>query len=354
MIIQQPDSGKLGHIRGDWKRAVNRDLLVPRATLGIAMTSQQQPGRALTRAATLLDGLAHPPVGTYRRSVRQRRRGWMLAALITCVTAFLPSCASGSSAPQLLTKPSPIHQSRGRPPTRHTGSEWNPGSDWKLTWSDDFTGTDSLRDWNLSKGSGWGNRELQDYSQENVAIGPGGGLIITASKDGHGSRCWYGACDYSSGQLDTLGKFQQVYGIFAARIKFPAGHGLWPAFWLGSVNPGFYGEIDVIETSNKKPDLVSGFAHSSDVNAGAYFRLPAPLSAGYHIYAVEWTPNSLSWLVDGRTYGRTTIPPGAPFDQPFYLILDLAVGGIWPGPPNATTVFPAHMYVSWVHVYSHK
>lgn len=294
------------------------------------------------------------PACMYRRSVRCGRRGWVFAALITCVTAFLPSCASGSSAHHSLPKRSVIHPSQGRASTWNSGSEWHPGSDWRLTWSDDFTGTDSLRDWNLSTGSGWGNQQLEDYSPGNVAVGPSGGLIITASRDGHGSRCWYGACDYSSGRLDTKGRFQQEYGIFAARIKLPAGHGLWPAFWMESANSAPYGEVDVIETSNKKPHLVSGFVHSYDLSYGAYLLSPAPLSAGYHIYAIEWTRNSLSWLVDGRIYGRIGIPAGAPFDQPFYLILDLAVGGIWPGPPDATTVFPAHMYVSWVHVYSHK
>lgn len=303
------------------------------------------------------------PACIYRRSVRCHRRGWILVALITCVSAFLSSCASGSSAHHLLTKPSPhhlltkpspTHPSQSRAPSRNSGSEWEPGSDWKLTWSDEFTGTDSLRDWNLSTGSGWGNKQLEDYSRENVAFGPSGGLIITASRDGHGIQCWYGACDYSSGRLDTKGLFQQEYGIFAARIKLPAGHGLWPAFWMESVNPVPYGEIDVIESSNKKPSLVSGFAHSSDINQGAYLQLPTPLSAGYHIYAIEWTRNSLSWLVDGRTYGSVGIPAGGPFDQPFYLILDLAVGGNWPGAPDAATVFPAYMYVSWVHVYSRK
>lgn len=289
------------------------------------------------------------PACTSRRSVHRRKRGWILAALITCVTAFLSSCGSNLSAQPLLTPLSPIH------PSQDSASTWNPGSDWKLTWSDGFKGPSSLRDWTLiSGGSGWSHQELQGYSPENVALGPGGGLIITASRDRHGSQCLYGACHYSSGRLETKSLFQQAYGIFAARIKLPAGHGLWPSFWMESANPVSYGEIDVIETNNKKPYTVEAFAHSSDINHGSYLQLPTPLSAGYHIYAIEWTRNSLSWLVDGRTYGRIRIPAGAPFNQPFYLILQLAVGGVWPGPPDAGTVFPAHMYVSWIHVYSHK
>lgn len=297
----------------------------------------------------------------YRRSVRYRKRGWILATFVICVTAFLSSCASGPNAqhvllkpsstdkPSLTRKPSPIH------PSQHSTSTWNPGSGWKLTWSDDFTGTDPLTDWNLiTGGKGWGNGQLEDYSSKNVAVEPGGGLIITASRDGHGSQCWYGTCDYSSGRLDTKGLFQQAHGIFAARIKLPPGRGLWPAFWMENVNQVPYGEIDVIETSNLRPYIVSGFAHSPSIDHGAYLQVPTPLSAGYHIYAIEWTRNSLSWLVDGRIYGSIAIPAGAPFDQPFYLILDLAVGGVWPGPPDAATVFPAHMYVSWIHVYSQK
>jgi beta-glucanase (GH16 family) len=279
--------------------------------------------------------------------VRYWKRWWIRATLIAWATAALSSCASGPSAHPLM-KPYLVR------PSQDSASTWSPGSDWKLTWSDDFSGTDSLHDWNLiDGGGGWGHQELEGYSSENVAVGPGG-LIITASKDGYGDQCWYGACKYSSGRIDTEGLFQQAYGIFAARIKLPAGRGLWPAFWMESANPVPDGEIDVIETNNQEPHLASGFAHASGINHGAYLQLPTPLSAGYHTYAIEWTQNSLSWLVDGRTYGHTGIPAGAPFDGPFYLILDLAVGGVWPGPPNAETVFPAHMYVSWIHVYSHK
>ena len=289
------------------------------------------------------------PASTSGRRVRYRRHGWILAVLVTCVIAFLSSCASGPSASLLLVKPSTTDPPRDSAPT------WNPGSAWKLTWSDDFTGSDSLSEWNLiAGGGGWGHQELEDYSPENVAIGPGGGLIITASRGGHGIQCGDSACGYSSGRLDTKGLFQQAYGIFAARIKLPAGRGLWPAFWMESVNPAADGELDVIETNNQKPYLVSAFAHSSDINHGAYLQLPTPLSAEYHTYAIEWTRNSLSWLIDDHTYGRIGISFGAPFDQPFYLILDLAVGGVWPGLPNAATIFPAHMYVSWIHVYSHK
>ena len=279
----------------------------------------------------------------YRRTARYRKRRWILAAFLACVVTSLSSCSSASTHP-LLTHPS-----------QESAPTWNPGSDWKLTWSDDFTGTDSLRDWNLiTGGGGWGHKELQGYSAENVTVGPSGGLIITASKDGHGSQCWYGVCKYSSGRLDTKGLFQQAYGVFAARIKLPAGRGLWPAFWMEGTNPLPYGEVDIIESNNQKPDLVSAFAHSSNISHGAYLQLPSALSAGYHVYAMEWTRNSLSWLIDGRTYGRMPIPTAAPFDRPFYLILDLAVGGVWPGPPDAATAFPARMYVSWIHVYSHK
>lgn len=296
------------------------------------------------------------PACTYRRSVRYRRRGRILGALISCIIAFLSSFASGDSAYLSLKESSSNHPPSPTHPSQDSASSWNPGPDWKLTWSDDFTGPDSLNEWNVrtssGQGSGRGHKELEEYSPGNVAVEPGGGLIITASRDEHGSQCWYGTCAYSSGRLDTKGLFQQEYGIFAARIKLPAGHGLWPAFWMESANTTLYGEIDVIESSNKKPYLVSGFAHSSGINHTAYLQLPAPLSAGYHIYGIEWTRNTLSWLVDGHTYGRIGIPKGAPFDQPFYLILNLAVGGNWPGSPDAATVFPAHMYVSWIHVYS--
>jgi beta-glucanase (GH16 family) len=236
----------------------------------------------------------------------------------------------------------------------------DPGLSWKLTWSDDFTGSSALRDWTfVNGGDGWGNKQLQVYDSRNASLAPGGGLIITAAQNGYGEQCWYGSCTYSSARLDTKGTFAQKYGLFEARIKLPTGRGLWPAFWMegadiDQVSWPASGEIDIIEVNNKKPDLVEAFAHAPGENYGAYFQLPDSLSAGYHVYGIDWTAKGITWLVDGHAYGHLNAYPGWPFDQPFFLILDLAVGGTWPGSPTGRTTFPAHMGISWIRVYQRK
>jgi beta-glucanase (GH16 family) len=229
-----------------------------------------------------------------------------------------------------------------------------------MTWSSDFSQANSLHDWTvMTGGGGWGNNELQNYSSNNIALVPGQGLVLTATHNGDGQQCWYGLCTYSSGRLQSKGLFQQEYGVFAARIKLPSGPGLWPAFWMEGDNsdtiswPGG-GEIDIIEVNNQKPNLVEAFVHAPDVNKGFYLRLATPLSASYHVYSVQWTPTEIKWLIDGHEFGHVKNAVGSPFHQPFFLILDLAVGGNWPGSPTAATQFPAQMDVTWVRVYKQK
>lgn len=210
----------------------------------------------------------------------------------------------------------------------------------------------------MEGGDGWGNRELEVYDPSNAKVGASG-LVITASRDTHGESCWYGRCLYSSAGLETEGLFAQKYGLFEARIKLPVGHGLWPAFWMlgADVNKVQWpncGEIDIIEVNNQEPRLVEGFAHAAQTNYGAHFHMSNSLSAGYHVYGIDWTPQGITWLVDGHAFGHLDAYAGWPFSQPFFLVLDLAVGGTWPGSPNASTKFPAEMDVSWVRVYRQK
>jgi beta-glucanase (GH16 family) len=283
-----------------------------------------------------------------------RRARWLAVLLASCGAVAVCGCGPLSPGPVADQASAPAAASAR---AAYSGS---PGPGWSLTWSDDFTGPSSLRDWTfLSGGSGWGNRELQVYDSANAAVAPGGGLVITAARTGYGRQCWYGPCQYSSARLQTEGTFGQKYGLFEARIKLPAGSGLWPAFWMegadiSKVGWPASGEIDIIEVNNQKPDLVEAFAHGPDENYGAYYKLSSSLGAGYHVYAVDWTPGGITWLVDGHAYGHISAYPGWPFDQPFFLILDLAVGGTWPGSPGAGTRFPAQMDISWVRVYQRK
>lgn len=280
--------------------------------------------------------------------MRSRRRTSVTRSifLLSASAAFLVSaCTSGVQA-SLLQPP----RTQSAIPT---STVWTPGPDWALSWSDNFSGPDALQDWTPEVGGfSKDSQELQYYSPKNARLRPGGGLEIVATTNGYEQQCWYGTCRYSSAMLKTTGHFQQQYGIFSAYIKLPAGRGLWPAFWMTGA---YGGEIDIIEVNNQDPNLVEGFVHSPQVKRGLYLHLQTSLYATYHEFSVEWTSTGITWLIDGRAYGHVHTTPGAnPFNQSFSLILDLAVGGTWPGPPTASTVFPAQLNVAWVRVYKYR
>jgi beta-glucanase (GH16 family) len=195
---------------------------------------------------------------------------------------------------------------------------------------------------------------LEWNSDDNAKLSGHGGLIITANRGGEGHPCWYGPCEYTGVKIQT--SFAQTYGRFEARIKLPAGRGLWPAFWMvpaaTAQNPKLPGEIDVIEVNNHHPYLVSGYAHDGvRFNYKAEDVVNLPAASQFHTYGVDWTPSGITWTLDGKPYASIKSYSKWPFNQPFIMLLDLAVGGSWPGSPNASTVFPAQMLVSWVRVY---
>ncbi|MDB6112333.1 MAG: glycoside hydrolase, family 16 [Pedosphaera sp.] len=239
---------------------------------------------------------------------------------------------------------------------------------WTLVWSDEFTQADGSSPdptkWVSETGAGgWGNNELECYTSQtnNVRI-EHGQLVIEARQTNHlGSR-------YTSGRLKTQGKVSWAYGRIEARIKIPRGRGIWPAFWLlgtniPAVNWPTCGEIDIMENIGHEPTLVHGTAHGPGYSGGAGIGAPYSLPGGasfaddFHVYAVEWTTNQIKWFVDARQYFSLTpanLPKGAPwaFAEPQFLLLNLAVGGNWPGNPDATTTFPQRMTVDYVRVYA--
>ena len=248
---------------------------------------------------------------------------------------------------------------------------------WTLVWSDEFNGpagsaVDSTK-WVFETGNGsngWGNHELEYYtsSTKNAAMDGAGNLVITAVKETLAPkyRCWNGQCQYTSARLKTQGKFEQAYGRFEARIKVPYGQGMWPAFWMLGNNiqtAGWptCGEIDIMENIGREPSIVHGTIHGpgySGANGiGAPYTLPSGnFSDDFHIFAVEWEPNVIRWYVDGILYQTRTpsdLPAGTTwvFDHPFFIILNEAVGGYWPGDPDSTTVFPQKMTIDYVRVY---
>ncbi|MET0645168.1 MAG: glycoside hydrolase family 16 protein [Pyrinomonadaceae bacterium] len=248
---------------------------------------------------------------------------------------------------------------------------------WTLAWSDEFNGpagsaVDGTK-WVLEVGNGsngWGNRERQYYTNttKNAAMDGAGNLVITAYRESPGKkyRCWYGECQYTSARLKTQGKFTQAYGRFEARIRVPYGQGIWPAFWMLGNNiqtAGWpaCGELDIMEHIGREPHNVYGTIHGPGYSGAAGIGAPYALTSGrftdaFHVFAVEWEPNRIRWYVDGTLYQTRTptdLPPGSAwvFDHPFFMLLNLAVGGSWPGDPDTTTVFPQKLSVDYVRVY---
>ncbi|MQY02887.1 glycoside hydrolase family 16 protein [Actinomadura macrotermitis] len=291
---------------------------------------------------------------TVRPPASARRRNWIAAASvggIVVTTTALGAFALGDEAPE---------------PARSTGSAQEaaaaqakitlPKVKWKRSWSDEFNGRGKpSKAWTPVLGNGtngWSHKALHYYQAGNSYQDGRGNLVITAAKTSSSAKlnCWYGRCRYVSGRVQTKGKFHQTYGRFAVRAKLPTGKGIWPAFWMQREG-GAYGEIDVVETVGSKPRLVQGFAHAQRRVGGGGVTLAKPLSAGYHVYGVDWTPHRVVWWVDGRPYAQMKAYRNWPFNKPFYLILNIQVGGTWPGSPDKTTRFPARMQIDWVRTY---
>jgi beta-glucanase (GH16 family) len=241
-------------------------------------------------------------------------------------------------------------------------------SPWKLTWSDEFTGpkgqAPDTTKWVHDTGAGgWGNNELEYYTSlaENASLDGNGNLAIVAEKK------TYMGSSYTSARLKTEGTFAQAYGRFEARIKLPTGQGIWPAFWmLGNniaKNPWpACGEVDVMENIGSQPSVNHGSAHGPGYSGGqaltASYTLPAgaKFADDFHIFALEWEMNTLRFYVDDTLYETRTpadLPAGKTwvFDHPFFLLLNVAVGGTFPGNPDNTTQFPQTMLVDYVRVY---
>jgi beta-glucanase (GH16 family) len=272
-----------------------------------------------------------------------------------------------------------------------------PAPDWKLVWSDEFDGQSIDRtkwDFDLGNGfysydsntwiGGWGNGELQYYTREpDNAFVKDGMLHIRAIKES------FQGCGYTSAKLKTRKRdggalFSQKYGKFVFRAKLPTGKGVWPALWMLPQDEKYggwasSGEIDVMEARGQEPTKVLGTIHfgarwPANAEASKTYVLPGKGTiADFHDYALEWDPGEMRWYVDGKQYAAQSFwwssskadggkglkprqeadlnPWPAPFDQPFYLVMNLAIGGKFLGNPDKTTVFPVEMLVDYVRVY---
>jgi len=236
----------------------------------------------------------------------------------------------------------------------------------KLLWADEFDGPagqlPATSKWRFDIGTDWGNDQLEFDTDrpENVALDGNGNLAIVARAES------YEGCDYTSGRINTRGLFAQTRGRFEARLKLPVGHGLWPAFWLlgeniETVGWPSCGEIDIMEYRGQEPNTVHGSLHGPGYSGGGaisgHFILPGNgFDADFHIFAVEWDATGITWLVDGLVYqrrGPADLPAGANwvFDHPFFIVLNLAVGGSFVDGPDASTQFPQTLLIDWVQVY---
>jgi beta-glucanase (GH16 family) len=229
---------------------------------------------------------------------------------------------------------------------------------YTLVWSDSFTNNIiNTNNWIFESGtgnSGWGNNELQYYTNrlENATI-QNGNLMIIAKKE------LYAGSNYTSARMTTKGLREFTYGKIEARIKLPQTQGVWPAFWmLGSnidqVNWPECGELDIMEHINTEAKI-HGTMHW---NKGGHFYIGSNIScnaSNWHTYSIEWTMDSIIWQMDNNVYYKNTIKNNvnstAAFHKPFFLLLNMAVGGNWPGSPNANSIFPDTMFVDYVNVF---
>ena len=238
----------------------------------------------------------------------------------------------------------------------------------ELVMSDEFDteGAPNPAIWGYDIGvgdNGWGNNELQYYTDrtENITV-QNGVLIISAKEES------YEDSNYTSARILTKGKFEQKYGRFEARIRLPSGQGMWPAFWMLGANidsnpwPAC-GEIDIMENAGSKPTLVSGAVHGPGYSGGEpilkkYELLNDRFDTGFHIFGIEWGPEYINYYVDDVLYNQITpddVTGEWVFDNgPFFIIINLAVGGLFDGPPNEDTVFPQNMLIDYVRVYKNS
>ncbi|MDN4068181.1 carbohydrate binding domain-containing protein [Paenibacillus sp. FSL R5-0407] len=251
------------------------------------------------------------------------------------------------------------------------GNNGNPNQDWTLTFANEFNDPSDLQNWTAEIGTGnggWGNNEQQYYKAENATV-ENGHLVITAKKEEVEDS------QYTSARLVTRDKFSQTYGKFEARIKLPGGTGFWPAFWMMPQDSTYgtwasSGEIDIMESRGRLPEIGIGTLHyggeaPNNVYTGQEYPLPNNGTAtDFHTYAIEWEPGEIRWYIDGillqtqndwysisKNQAANNAYP-APFDQDFYMILNLALGGNFDGGrPIDESLLPGKMYVDYVRAY---
>lgn len=304
----------------------------------------------------------------------------ILQVVVPLFSLFVISACGGGgggSSPPVVSPPPPPPPPGNVNITNPTltvldNSAISPGDTLNLVWSDEFDGTQLDPEvWFFESGDGsqygipgWGNNELEWYLPDSAELN-NGLLTITARRESQSGK------NYTSARINTRDRFAFRYGRIEARIRLPAGQGLWPAFWLLPQDDTYgswaaSGEIDVMEAVNPAAsggNTVYGTLHyggewPANDSSGSQYQVSTDITTEFHDYALEWDENEMRWYVDGvlyamqnSWYSSSAVFP-APFDQPFYILLNVAVGGNFPGSPTASTVFPVTMEVDYVRVYS--
>jgi beta-glucanase (GH16 family) len=308
---------------------------------------------------------------------RTRRTRWRAALTALAVAGVVAGCGgSGGSSPSLAPTASPEPASPSPTATAPAPTTEGPVT-WTLAWSDEFDGPagappdPATWGYDLGDGStvglaGWGNLELQDYtaSPANAATDGEGNLVISVLRADGSVRCYYGPCEYTSARLVTRDRLEVEHGRIEARVKVPGAAGLWPAFWmLGADHPEVpwpdSGEIDIMEFVGRRPNEVFGTIHGPGYSGSGGLTqtldLGRPVADDFHVFAIDWRPGSITWSVDGEVYHEARPDDVAPnrwvFDQPFFMILNVAVGGNLGGPVAANIPLPQSMVVDYIRHY---
>ncbi|MDH7451936.1 glycoside hydrolase family 16 protein [Luteimonas composti] len=281
-----------------------------------------------------------------------RRRSLLVASLLAML-ATAPACASDAGMRRAAAVPAATSR--------------------VLVWADEFETIDAAS-WSFETGGhGWGNQELQYYTDGGNAFIQcdtlaGSRVLVIEARRGApaGASCWYGACQYSSSRMVTRGRQEFRHGRIEARMRLPQTQGVWPAFWMlggnfATVGWPLSGEIDIMEHVGSEPTLTHGALHGPGYSGGTTpftgtHDLGRRVDLDYHVYAVEWDDHGFRWFVDDVQFHAVTRAQveahGAwVFDQPFFLLLNVAVGGSWPGSPDSGSQFPQRLYVDWVRVH---
>jgi beta-glucanase (GH16 family) len=308
-------------------------------------------------------------------------KGMPQKVMLLCILVAASGCVGDNDSPALseveiappLVVPPQQNLNIANPTlTTLENAAVKPGDTMRLVWSDEFDGAKlDPQVWFFQRGDGtdegipgWGNNELQYYLPDNAQLSDGL-LKITARQES------IGAFRYTSARIITRDRVAVRYGRIEARMRLPGGQGVWPAFWMLPQDTPYggwaaSGEIDIMEAVNLGAaggNRVYGTIHyggefPANVFTGSSYIVPADARTEFHTYSIEWDPTEIRWYVDDVLYAvqnswsSTAAPFPAPFDRPFYILFNVAVGGNFPGAPNAATVFPVTMEVDWVRVYS--